>query len=217
MLLRNEGLQYLNFSDCFSTIIPAKQHRGTQETIAVIFYMDKGKVMKQNDFKFACAMRHEDIFRCPVSAFAFFLLNLFQNGAPFLKKERWQYWKQYTLTKKIFVDHGVHMSKVTHCGRHAGSQEAQDLNIPIDIIKQGGSWKDHIGRLETNYLGKLPSAFARGMAGFWEKPFFLQRDTARSPKETGAKLWGQCKKGILAPFGALTAGHITRRRSLPKP
>jgi hypothetical protein len=78
MLLRDEDLRYLNFADCFSTVIPARQHRGTQEAIAVVFYMDKGKTFKQNDFKFACAMRHENIFRCPVSAFAFFLFSLFQ-------------------------------------------------------------------------------------------------------------------------------------------
>ncbi|CEP10095.1 hypothetical protein [Parasitella parasitica] len=40
MLLRDEDLRYLNFSDYFSTIIPAKQHRGTQEAIAVVFYLE---------------------------------------------------------------------------------------------------------------------------------------------------------------------------------
>ncbi|CEP07249.1 hypothetical protein [Parasitella parasitica] len=74
--------------------------------------------------------------------------------------------QQYIPTKKIFVDHGIHTSKVTHGGRHAGSQEAQDLNIPIDIIKQGGSWKDRIWRLKTNSLGKLPPAFAREVDEF---------------------------------------------------
>ncbi|CEP14209.1 hypothetical protein [Parasitella parasitica] len=144
MLLRNEDLRCLNFSDCFSTIIPAKHHRGTQEAIAVDFYMDK-------DFMTACAMRHENIFRCPVIAFAFFLLSLFQ------------------------VHHGVHTSKVTHGGRHAGSQEAQDLNIPLT-----SSSKAAAGR--TALCGWRPIILASsrqpwGMAGFWEKPFFLQRNT----------------------------------------
>ncbi|KAF9997320.1 hypothetical protein BGZ65_007101 [Modicella reniformis] len=39
--------------------------------------------------------------------------------------------------------------------------------MSIDAIKRGGNWKDGLRRLETNYLGKLPSQFAMGMAGFW--------------------------------------------------
>ncbi|CEP09625.1 hypothetical protein, partial, partial [Parasitella parasitica] len=83
--------------------------------------------------------------------------------------------QQYTLTKRIFVDHGVHTSKVTHGGRHAGSQEAQDLNIPLT-----SSSKAAAGR--TALCGWRPIILASsrqpwGMAGFWEKPFFLQRNT----------------------------------------
>ncbi|CEP19612.1 hypothetical protein [Parasitella parasitica] len=54
--------------------------------------------------------------------------------------------------------------------------EAEFLGISFDIIKRGGEWKVHLGCLETHYLGKLPSDFARVMAGFWQKQFFLERN-----------------------------------------
>ncbi|KAF9944619.1 hypothetical protein BGZ65_011804, partial [Modicella reniformis] len=48
-----------------------------------------------------------------------------------------------------------------HGGRHAGAIESESLGIPIDVIKRVGDWKDRLGRLETHYLGKLPSQFAQ--------------------------------------------------------
>lgn len=78
MLLRDQDLRNLNFSDCFCTIIPKKQHRGNQQAVALVFSLDKGKTLKEGEVKFACAMRHENLFRCPFSAFAFFMLNLLQ-------------------------------------------------------------------------------------------------------------------------------------------
>lgn len=91
--------------------------------------------------------------------------------------------QQYNATKKIFLEHGIHTSRVTHGGRHAGAMEAESLGIPIDSIKKGGGWKDRLGRLETHYLGKVPSEFARGMAGFWNKPFGLERNRVDPPLE----------------------------------
>ena len=84
--------------------------------------------------------------------------------------------QQYKLTKDIFAEHGINSTRVTHGGRHAGALEAESLGVPLDVIKKGGDWKDRLGRLETHYLGKLPSQFARGMAGFWDKPFRLPRN-----------------------------------------
>ena len=78
MLLRDQDLRNLNFADCFCTIIPKKQHRGIQQAVALVFSLDKGKTLKEGEVKFACAMRHENIFRCPFSAFAFFLFSLIQ-------------------------------------------------------------------------------------------------------------------------------------------
>ncbi|KAG2215399.1 hypothetical protein INT45_009473 [Circinella minor] len=55
-------------------------------------------------------------------------------------------------------------------------ESLQSLGALLDVIKKGGDWKDCLGRLETHYLSKLPSQFARGMAGFWDKPFRLLRN-----------------------------------------
>ncbi|CAO3610830.1 unnamed protein product [Mucor fragilis] len=54
--------------------------------------------------------------------------------------------------------------------------EAEFLGIPTDTIKKGVGWKDCLGRLETHYLGKVPSEFARSIAGFWNKLFGLKRN-----------------------------------------
>ncbi|CEP09608.1 hypothetical protein [Parasitella parasitica] len=108
---------------------------------------------------------------------------LLKEEPTFLNNERWHNFKmlvdkeegisgvqQYNSTKKIFT------SRVTHGGRHSGAMEAESLGIRIDSIKKGGEWKDRLGRLETHFLGKVPSEFARGMAGFWNKPFGLERN-----------------------------------------
>lgn len=78
MLLRDQDLRNLNFADCFCTIIPKKQHKGIQQALALVFSLDKGKTLKEGEVKFACAMRHENVFRCPFSAFAFFMFSVLQ-------------------------------------------------------------------------------------------------------------------------------------------
>ena len=78
MLLRDQDLRNLNFADCFCTIIPKKQHKGSQQAVALVFSLDKGKTLKEGETKFACAMRHENILRCPFSVFAFLMLSLLQ-------------------------------------------------------------------------------------------------------------------------------------------
>lgn len=78
MLLRDQDLRNLNFSDCFSTTIPQSQHRGHQQAVILVFCLDKGKTLKEGEVKFACAMRHENVHRCPVSAFAFYMYSLIQ-------------------------------------------------------------------------------------------------------------------------------------------
>lgn len=78
MLLRAQDLENLNFADCFSTIISPKQHLGTQQAVALVFYLDKGKTLGEGETKLSCAMRHEELERCPVSAFAFYMFSLLQ-------------------------------------------------------------------------------------------------------------------------------------------
>lgn len=78
MLLRAQDLENLNFSDCFSTTVSPKQHLGTQQAVTLVFYLNKGKTLGEGEIKLSCAMRHEDIERCPVSAFAFYMFSLLQ-------------------------------------------------------------------------------------------------------------------------------------------
>lgn len=78
MLLRNQDLRNLNFSDCFSTIISRTQHRGVQQAVALLFCMDKGKTLKDSEVKFACAMRHSNFYRCPFGVFAFYMSSKLQ-------------------------------------------------------------------------------------------------------------------------------------------
>ncbi|KAG2190675.1 hypothetical protein INT47_011749, partial [Mucor saturninus] len=153
----DSDLRNLNFADCFYTIIPIKQHKGIQQALALVFSLDKGKTLKEGEVKFACAMRHENVFRCPFSAFAFFMFSVLQVNGDFLNEKRWHNWKVLR-------------------GR-SSPEKSLSGGIPFDLIKRGGGWKDRLGRLETHYLGKLPSPFARGMAGFWEEPFSLARNT----------------------------------------
>lgn len=97
--------------------------------------------------------------------------------------------QQYDATKKIFLAHDIHISRITHGGRHSGAMEAESLGMPFDTIKKGGGWKDRLGRLETHYLGKVPSEFAHGLAGFWNKPFGLERNRVDPPIELQKKIF----------------------------
>ncbi|KAG2210535.1 hypothetical protein INT47_002477 [Mucor saturninus] len=202
MLLRDRDLRTLNFADCFCTIIPKNQHKGMQQALALVFSLDKGKTLKEGEVKFACAMRHENIFRCPFGAFSFLIK---KDNGNFLNEERWHNWKvlrgragpekslsgvsQWKRAKKALANEDIHTTRVTHGGRHAGSVEAEGLGVPFDLIKRGGGWKDHLGRLESHYLGKVPSPFARGMAGFWEKSFSLARNSVSPPIDLQKKIF----------------------------
>lgn len=78
MLLRDQDLRNLNFSDCFFNIVSGTQHRGAQQAVALIFCLDKGKTLKDGEVKFASAMRHYNLYRCPFSAFAFYMFSKLQ-------------------------------------------------------------------------------------------------------------------------------------------
>ncbi|KAL0141726.1 hypothetical protein V8B55DRAFT_1434402 [Mucor lusitanicus] len=119
------------------------------------------------------------------------------NGSEFLNSPYWYEYKvvpgrkgprpersktaNINSAKSIFESHGIYSSKKTHSGRHSATIEAESLGVCIDEIKRGGGWKDHLGRLETFYLGKLPWQFARGLAGFLGKPYYLPRKNAVKP------------------------------------
>lgn len=42
-------MRNLNFADCFITIIPQQQHQGKQQTVGVVFCLDKGKGLKEGE------------------------------------------------------------------------------------------------------------------------------------------------------------------------
>ena len=77
MLLRDEDLRHINFSDCFSTIV-TQRFAGGQQAIGLTFKLNHGKTNKNNQNWYACALRHEDVRRCCFSAFAFYMFQMWQ-------------------------------------------------------------------------------------------------------------------------------------------
>ena len=49
-----------------------------QLALCLVFSLDKGKTLKEGEVKFACAIRHENVFRCPFGAFAFYMFSMLQ-------------------------------------------------------------------------------------------------------------------------------------------
>ncbi|KAG2211324.1 hypothetical protein INT46_009226 [Mucor plumbeus] len=143
--------------------ISSRHHMGIQQAVALVFSLDKGKTLKKE--------RKTDGINWKV---------LRGRGNPEKSLSGTSQWKT---AKKALLDQTIHTTRVTHGGRHTGAMEAEASDIPLDLIKRGGGWKDRLGCLETHYLGKLPSQFARGIAGFWDKPFALARNGVSPPIE----------------------------------
>lgn len=77
MLLRDENARYLDISDCsMDTFV--KQPGGTQEVVALVFSMRIGKANKNGNVQLGMAVRHTDVRRCSVGAFAFYMFERFQ-------------------------------------------------------------------------------------------------------------------------------------------
>ncbi|KAK3830324.1 MAG: hypothetical protein J3R72DRAFT_528027 [Linnemannia gamsii] len=130
---------------------------------------------------------HEDVHRCSFSAFAFYMFQLWQ-----FSKDEWDLFKilpspldpttsispraTYNAVKKLYDRFHVNSSKKTHGGWHSGTVESNYLEIPNEVIKEGGRWMADRGKMETYYSSNLPSARALGMAGFQDKPYYLSRN-----------------------------------------
>ncbi|CEP14188.1 hypothetical protein [Parasitella parasitica] len=177
MLLRDQAMQNVNFADCFAIIIPGQQHQGKQQAVGMIFCVDKGKDLKVGEVKFACVIRHENIFRHLEPTWHNY--NVIRGSMDL--EEGLSASQQYNKSKDVLLQHEIYSTRITHVGRHAGIMEAESLGIPFDIVNRSGGWKDRLSHLETHYLVNLPSPFARGMAGFWQKPFFLERNQVSPP------------------------------------
>lgn len=80
MLLRDQDLRNLNYSDCFYQTAPNfyQQTEGTQKMLAMVFCLDKGKTLKEGERNYACAIRHKNVHRCAISWCAFYLFSLLQ-------------------------------------------------------------------------------------------------------------------------------------------
>ncbi|KAF9997749.1 hypothetical protein BGZ65_006682, partial [Modicella reniformis] len=50
----------------------------SQQAVALVFNMDRGKTVQDGEHEFSCALCHEVLTRCPLSAFAFYMFQLFQ-------------------------------------------------------------------------------------------------------------------------------------------
>ncbi|KAI8356516.1 hypothetical protein B0O80DRAFT_447628 [Mortierella sp. GBAus27b] len=70
----------------------------------------------------------------------------------------------------------------THSGRHSGSIEGQRTGMQDKEIQRTGRWvKGNNSKMHQFYLSNLPIPFARGIAGFKDRPFHLRRNEAVPP------------------------------------
>ncbi|KAG9071276.1 ATPase with role in protein import into the ER [Linnemannia hyalina] len=77
VLLRNENVRFLGISDCsMDTFV--KQPGGTQEVVSLVFSMRIGKSNTTGNVQLGKAVRHADVRRCSVGAFAFYMFERFQ-------------------------------------------------------------------------------------------------------------------------------------------
>jgi len=76
MILRNEDLCHLNLADCFMIQVENRD-RGSQSAMALVCAMHRGKTNRSGHTQYGCALRHSDVRRCSVGAFAFYLFDRF--------------------------------------------------------------------------------------------------------------------------------------------
>ncbi|KAL9536726.1 hypothetical protein MBANPS3_012416 [Mucor bainieri] len=105
--------------------------------------------MREGEFRYACAIRHENVTRCPINnAFGFYCFSLLQNNAELVLDERFCHFmvvrgrksgeeslcatRNWVVCKKICLEHGIETSKVTHGGRHSGSFEAHIIGVSTE-------------------------------------------------------------------------------------
>lgn len=77
-LFRDQDIRNLNFADCFAITAYQQYNRGMQKELVMVISLNKGKTIREGETRFACALRHENITRCPISAFAFYVFSLLQ-------------------------------------------------------------------------------------------------------------------------------------------
>ncbi|KAG0257208.1 hypothetical protein DFQ27_005255 [Actinomortierella ambigua] len=193
MLLRDEDLRFLNQQNC--TILPVKKDSQQDQTInMLVFHLRRDKSSKD---KYGVAIRHNDVRRCSVGAFAFYLFGLWQDpeNVPDFLADSWENHKLFysaknfyhpltfqesrNLTAMVLRRQWLRLSYVTVCGRLSGRQEAKGMALPENVLEVGGRFGKPQGSRPMMPASTQPEdhlPFARGMAGFWGKRFHLRRN-----------------------------------------
>ncbi|KAG0294662.1 hypothetical protein BGZ97_005027, partial [Linnemannia gamsii] len=81
MLLRDEELHHINFSDCFAVVPTQNRQPGAQQRVALTFKLrNNDPTSDANQKLYVSALRHYDIGRCTFSAFAFYMFQIWQGA-----------------------------------------------------------------------------------------------------------------------------------------
>ncbi|KAG0289301.1 hypothetical protein BGZ96_007116, partial [Linnemannia gamsii] len=79
MLLRDEELHHINFSDCFAVVLTQNRQPGAQQRVALTFKLRyNNPTSDANQKLYVSALRHYDVGRCTFSAFAFYMFQIWQ-------------------------------------------------------------------------------------------------------------------------------------------
>ncbi|KAF9150732.1 hypothetical protein BG015_007439 [Linnemannia schmuckeri] len=81
MLLQDEELHRINFSDCFAVVPTQNRHPEAQQRVALTFkLMNNDPTSDANQNLCVSALRHYDVSRCAFSAFAFYMFQIWQGA-----------------------------------------------------------------------------------------------------------------------------------------
>jgi hypothetical protein len=86
MLLRGEDLRGLAFANCFIQQIP-KGRLDSHAVHMLTFVLEEGKTIVGERKEYAGAVRHEDVRRCVIGAFAFYVYDRFHVSFISLQKK----------------------------------------------------------------------------------------------------------------------------------
>lgn len=79
MLLRDEELHQINFSDCFAVVTTQNRQPGAQQCVALTFKLkNNDRTSDANQKLYVSTLRHYDVTRCTFSAFAFYMFQIWQ-------------------------------------------------------------------------------------------------------------------------------------------
>lgn len=79
MLLQDEELHQINFSDCFAVVQTQNRQPAAQQCVALTFKLKNNNPTSDTNQKlYVSALRHYDVARCTFSAFAFYMFQIWQ-------------------------------------------------------------------------------------------------------------------------------------------